>query len=68
MVELSTPIKSWNSKEYDCNRRVAGSIPVRLNLFFYIFLGGIVDNDLFYYVACFPLFLYLTFLACNLSN
>ncbi len=37
MVELSTPVKIWDFLGIqDCNRRVAGSIPVR---FIYIFFG-----------------------------
>ena len=33
MVELSTPVKVWFRWNLDCNRRVAGSIPVRFILF-----------------------------------
>ena len=62
MVELSTPIKSWISKEYDCNRRVAGSIPVRLNLFLHFFFYrkhvhyDIHPLIMFFFSKIFPLF------------
>ncbi|CAR64363.1 uncharacterized protein KLLA0_C12034g [Kluyveromyces lactis] len=37
MVELSTPVKSWNFlRKQNCNRRVAGSIPVRFIFNFFI--------------------------------
>ena len=38
MVELSTPVKSWKFlRKQNCNRRVAGSIPVRFIFVFFIF-------------------------------
>ena len=36
MVELSTPVEFWClQRQLGCNRRVAGSIPVRFNIFYF---------------------------------